>query len=433
MRNRLEFSERPLSATIIGVNSPGGTVCQIGSTRHKPPENLSTHFLESIVKKLSEQSLERTDTDASSRTDMPVEINFEGIRSAITPINLMFDGTLFKDVKGLSGHVTNAMKKVAAARPDFHGALNEINQLEATFKTAVDQWERKLSGEIQRLKTTIEKEPDKSLGATKKINKYQAELNSGRGSIRSMPSKISQVRNQLLAASGKDLTVQAPAVALNESDTRFSKQKKLFPVVYRNSIQQILRKAKKLSDEARFYELALALFKNVSKPIRKLGTRQIHQGVLYYLHHTAVGSDVTDVLVRQKAQFVVVTDVNETGDAYVVQSVFPGSERTCEIPIEAFEQTAVDVLEPLEDKEIVIKLLKTKFKDDDFKATFNLYHLLRQKALEDKREEKFNPKQEAIHQYLTGPIFDFVGIAFELADDEIRFVGAINKKLQSVV
>ena len=69
------------------------------------------------------------------------------------------------------------MKKVAKDRPDYQGALLEINQLEATYRTAFEQWERKLTDEIQRLKTAIETDPEKSLGATKQINKFQAEFN----------------------------------------------------------------------------------------------------------------------------------------------------------------------------------------------------------------------------------------------------------------
>jgi hypothetical protein len=47
----------------------------------------------------------------TSTSDSQVEINFDGLRNAISPINLMFDGRLYKDVKGLTAHITQAMKK----------------------------------------------------------------------------------------------------------------------------------------------------------------------------------------------------------------------------------------------------------------------------------------------------------------------------------
>ena len=72
---------------------------------------------------------------------------------------------LFRDLKGLILNVTHAIKRVEAERPDYQGALKEINQLESAFKSAFGEWERKLSGEIQRLKYAIETDPQKSLGA----------------------------------------------------------------------------------------------------------------------------------------------------------------------------------------------------------------------------------------------------------------------------
>lgn len=361
-----------------------------------------------------------------------VEVNFDGLRSAITPINLMFDGTLYRDLKALTSHISHAKKRLNAERPDFQGALNEINQLEGAFRSAVGQWENKLTGEIQRLKTAIEKEPDKAMGATKKINKYQAELTSGRGSTTSMPSKITQVRNQLLAASGKpkpDTITDSSENEPSESQVRVSSQEKTLPVVYGGSVKQILRKAKKLGDSNRFLELALAVFKNVSNSVDPLGEKLISQGVLYYRHQTAASSDVTDEVIRQKLQFLVVTGATENSETLFLQSIFPSIESTFEMSIDDFEATAIDAFEPLDDLEIVTKFLKSKFKEEDFKSTFNRYHLLREKAAEHGREEKFNPQQDTIHRYLTGPIFDLVGVTHETKEDEIRFVGEINKRL----
>ena len=364
-----------------------------------------------------------------------IEVNFDGLRSAITPVNLMFDGTLYRDLKSLTSHISHAKKRLNTERPDFQGALNEINQLESTFNSAVSQWEGKLTGEIQRLKTAIEKQPDKAMGATKKINKYQAELTSGRGSTTSMPSKITQVRNQLIAASlaASDQDSADPAAvtgldAATVTESRVSKLKKTLPLVYVNSVKQILRKAKKLGDKNRFHELSLAVFKNVSKPIRSLGEDPIHQGTLYYLHQPT-DKDATDKITQQKSQFVVVTDATESGDAVFLQSIFPLIERTFEMATEDFEKSGVEVFDPLDDLPIIVKFLKSKFKEDNFKETFHRYHLLREKAAEHRREEKFNPQQETIHRYLTGPIFELVGVSHEDPAAEIRFVGEINKRL----
>ncbi len=361
-----------------------------------------------------------------------MEVNFDGLRSAITPINLMFDGMLYRDLKSLTGHLIHAKKRLNGERPDFQGALNEINQLESSFNSAFGQWEKKLTGEIHRLKTAIEKDPSTAMGATKKINKYQAELTSGRGSTTSMPSKITQVRNQLIAASGKpetDPTSATSGIESSESQPRVSNQKKTLPVVYRKSVTQIVRKAKKLGDAKRFHELAQAVFRNVSKPLRPLAESQIQQGTLYYRHQSVASNEVTDDVVRQMLQFLVVTGKTEGVDIILLQSIFPAVESTVEIPVIEFEKPQIDVFEPLGDMEIIVKFLKANFKEDDFKPTFSRYHLLREKAAEHQREEKFNPQQEKIHRYLTGPIFDLVDIAHETKDDEIRFVGKINKHL----
>lgn len=112
----------------------------------------------------------------TSTSDSQVEVNFDGLRNAFSPINLMFDGRLYRDVKGLTAHITQAMKKVKRERPDYQGALVEINLLEAGFNSAIIDWEQKLTGEIQRLKSSVETAQQKSLGATKKISKYKEEL-----------------------------------------------------------------------------------------------------------------------------------------------------------------------------------------------------------------------------------------------------------------
>lgn len=113
--------------------------------------------------------------------------NFDGLRNAISPINLMFDGRLYKDVKGLTAHITQAMKKVNRELPDYNGALLEINLLEAAFNLAILHWEQKLTGEIQRRKSSVETAQQKSVRATKKISKFKVELTRGRASTRSMP------------------------------------------------------------------------------------------------------------------------------------------------------------------------------------------------------------------------------------------------------
>lgn len=389
--------------------------------------------IESSVRNVNEQPQQQNNPESPTTSATRPEINFDGLRSAITPINLMYDGKLFKDLKVLISHVTYAMKKVAAVRPDYQGALSEIDQLEATFRTVFIQWENKLNGEIQRLKNAVETAPNKSLGATKQIHKFQAELNRGKASTRSMPTKTSQVRNQLIAASGELSTAPIGAATSAETETRpMLRKEKAFPVIYKNCIKQILRRARKLNDEKRFCELALAIFKDISKPTRALEDTQLQHGVLYYLHQTAAGDDVTDELIRQKAQFMVVNDLNETGDVYLFRSAFPEINQTYAIPVADLTGRKIDIFEPLKDMDVILKLLAAKFKESDFATTFNLYHLLRKKALEAGRDEKFNQKQLAIHEYLTGQIFEFVGIVYDDIAAEIRYVGEINSTLQRI-
>ena len=358
----------------------------------------------------------------TSTSDSQVEINFDGLRNAISPINLMFDGRLYQDVKGLTAHITQAMKKVNREHPDFQGALVEINLLEAAFNSATTHWEQKLTGEIQRLKNSVETAQQKSLGATKKISKYKEELTRGKASTRSMPVRIGQVRNQLLHASGHSPHSTAQGMA-TKTKSRLAQKSDNFPILYKNAAAQVLRKVRQRGS-AKFIETALKIFQSVSKPMVELHDEQeIHQYKLYYLQQSVAEKD-------QKSQFVVVRGINEAGNAYALQSIFQDTEQTFEIDFEDFDQRIVFVFEPLEDLEIILQLLSARFKGSDFKETFNLYAAIRRKAMENNRDEKFNPRQQEVHQYLTDLVFEFVGISFDNLASEVRFTEQINTAIQ---
>ena len=358
----------------------------------------------------------------TSTSDLQAEVNFDGLRNAITPINLMFDGRLYEGVKGLTAHITQAMKKVNRERPDYQGALVEINLLEAAFNSSITHWEQKLTGEIQRLKSSVETAQQKSLGASKKISKYKEELTRGRASTRSMPIRIGQVRNQLIHAIGNS-PHSTPLGMEAKTKSRLAEKSDTFPTLYKNAIAQILRKVRQRGG-AELMETALKTFKSVSKPMVELDDDQeIHRCKLYFLQQSAADND-------QQSQFVVVCGINEASNAYSLQSIFLDTEQTFEIKFEEFDQLSVFAVEPLEDMEIILQLLRAKFKGNDFKETFNLYAAIRQKALENKRDEKFNAGQQEIHRYLTGLIFEFVGISFDNLASEVRFTENINSAIQ---
>ncbi len=359
----------------------------------------------------------------TSTSDSQMEVNFDGLRNAISPINLMFDGRLYKDVKGLIAHITQAMKMVNRERPDYQGALVEINLLEAAFNSATMSWEQKLTGEIQRLKSSVETAQQKSLGSTRKISKYKEELTRGRATTRTIPTRIGQVRNQLIHAIGNSPHSTSLENTTN-SKSRLAEKSDNFPILYKNAVAQVLRKVKQRGSE-NFVETALKIFRNLSKPVVELHSEQeIRQGRLYYLQQKAADND-------PKSQFVVVTGINEAGNAYSLQSIFLDTEQTFEIEFEDFDQRNVFVFEPLEDMDVVLQLLRAKFKTDDLKETFNLYAVIRRKAMENKRAEKFNPRQQEIHQYLTDLVFEFVGISFDNHASEVRFTELINTAIQS--
>ncbi|MCC7336327.1 MAG: hypothetical protein IT422_14655 [Pirellulaceae bacterium] len=358
----------------------------------------------------------------TSTSESQVEVNFDGLRNAISPINLMFDGRLYQDVKGLTAHITQAMKMVKRERPDYQGALVEINLLEAAFNSAIMRWEQKLTGEIQRLKSTVETAQQKSLGATKKISKYKEELTRGRASTRSMPIRIGQVRNQLIHVSGNSPRSSSLGMA-KKTKSRLVEGTDKFPTVYKNAVAQVLRKVEQRGS-AKFMETALKVFKNVSKPMFELQREQeIHRCKLYYLQQSNADND-------PKSQFVVVRGINEAGGAYSLQSIFLDTQQTFEIEFEDLDRRNVFVFEPLEDMEIILQLLRAKFKGSDFKETFNLYAAIRRKAIENQRDEKFNPRQLEIHQYLTDLVFEFVGISFDNRAAEVRFTEHINAAIQ---
>ncbi|MCR9294836.1 MAG: hypothetical protein NXI32_19115 [bacterium] len=358
----------------------------------------------------------------TSASDSQVEVNFDGLRNAITPINLMFDGRLFKDLKGLTSHITQAMKKVDRERPDYQAALVEINLLEAAFNSALMQWEQKLTGEIQRLKSSVETAQQKSLGATKKISKYQEELTRGRATTRSLPIRIGQVRNQLIYASGHGPN-PASGNAVVKSKSRLAEQRQDLPTVYKKAVGQILRKVNHRGD-SKFTETALRIFKNLSKPPIELEDKQeVVRGKLYYLNPSSAFDD-------PKLQFVTIIGDNTAGDSYMLVSVFADASASSEMRFEDFHRLRVLLFEPLEDMQIILRLLEARFRDDDFPETFRLYAAIRRKALENKRDEKFSPRQQAIHDYLTDLVFDFVGISFDNHASEVRFTEQINQAIQ---
>lgn len=369
----------------------------------------------------------RSSMAQDTTNDSRPEVNFDALRNAITPVNLMFDGRLWKDIKSLIGHITQAIKKVNREQPDYQGALIEINLLEAAFNSAVVQWEQKLSGEIQRLRNSVETSQKKSLGATKKISKFQEELTRGRASTQSMPIRIGQVKNELIRASGHTSAATGTGSS-SSARSRLAEKGEELPVIYQNASSQILRKASQRST-ANFKELALKILENVSKPVAELTSEEkIFGGRLYYVHSSIAREDQEE-LVRTKAQFVIFDGLNERQDAYRAHSVFPDLEATFEITFDDFEQLRVSKFQPLDAMELIVQLLKAKFKEADFKETFRLYAAIRQKALENQREEKFNPKQQVIHAYLTDRIFEFVGISFDNRGSEVRFVEQIDNAI----
>jgi hypothetical protein len=368
------------------------------------------------------------DSTSQSRADDRPEVEFDGLRSAITPINLMFDGRLYKDLKGLTTHITHAIKKINKERPDYQAALTEINLLESAFNAAFAQWEQHLTGEIQRLKNSVGAVQNSSLGATKKITKYQEELTRGRGSTRSMPIKIGQVRNQLIAAAGHSPT-DADFNGMEEARSRFAARPGDLPEVYKNVAKQAVRRSAKHSDK-QFGALALILFKAVSGPMKRLEDQDVHNGQLYYFSEAVADHSRFDELTQQKSKFLVVTGVNGAATAYELRSVFTEIENNFEIRFEDFNQREIFVLNPLEDMEIVVQLLHAKFKPDELKEVFRSYSLIRTKALQNDRKEMFNPKQQVLHQYLTERIFEFVGLEFDNRASEVRFVEKIDNTIQ---
>ncbi len=359
----------------------------------------------------------------TSTSDTQAEINFDGLRNAISPINLMFDGRLYKDVKGLVAHITQAMKMVTRERPDYQAALVEINLLESSFNSATMSWEQKLTGEIQRLKGSVETAGQTSLGSTKKISKYKEELTRGQATTRSIPIRIAQVRHQLIHAIGNS-PHRASFDLATQSKSRLAEKSDEFPVLYKNAAAQVLRKAGQRGGE-NFVETALKVFKNLSKPMVELQSEEeIHGGRLYYLQQSVADND-------PKSQFVVVNGINTAGKAYALQSIFLDAQHTFEIEFEDFDQREVFAFVPLEDMDVILQLLRAKFKSDDFRETFSLYAAIRRKAMENKREEKFNPRQLEIHQYLTDLIFGFVGISFTSHASEVRLTEHINTAIQS--
>ena len=373
--------------------------------------------------------------------DSQLEINFDGLRNAITPINLMFDGRLYKDVKGLTAHITQAMKKVEREKPDYQGAIIEINLLEAAVNSAVTNWEQKLTGEIQRLKNSVETAHQKSLGATKKISKYQEELTRGRASTRSLPIKIGQVRNQLIHARGN-----SPGMAASESETvarsRLVEKVDVLPVVYRNAAAQILRKVSQRGEE-RFVETALRVFKGISRPLNALEDQhELYQGRLYYVqpHDDAHADDHSqddpsehsrpEKALGPREQFLTIEGLNDEKSGYLLSSIFSDGKQSFEVSFEDFDQQTVFACNPLAESEIILQLLRARFQGEDFRETFRLYTSIRQKALASKRDEKFNPKQQVIHEYLTGLAFEFAGVSFDNRASEVRFTEQINNAIQ---
>lgn len=357
-----------------------------------------------------------------SISDSKIEINFDGLRNAVTPINLMFDGRLYKDIKGLTSHITQAMKKVNREKPDYQAALTEISLLESGFNSAVQQWEQKLTGEIQRLKNSVETSQQKSLGATKKISKYQEELTRGRATTRTMPIRIGQVRNQLIHASG-----HGPGSNQEEDQSaarsRLSETVEKLPTVYTSAATQILRKVKQRG-ESTFAETALKVFQNVSKPLSEVPSEnEVFEGRLYYLKSQSVE-------LAPRNNFVVIQGLNAKENGYALQSIFQDEPQTFEICFEDFDQCLLRSFDPKEDIDIVLQLLKAKFKNEDFKTTFGQYAAIRKKAWENKREEKFAPKQDEIHQYLTQRIFEFIGKTFDGRSSEVRFVELLSKSIE---
>lgn len=359
----------------------------------------------------------------TSTSDSPVEVNFDGLRNAISPVNLMFDGRLYKDIKGLIGHIILAMKMVKRERPDYQGALVEINLLDAAFSSAIMNWEQKLNGEIQKLKSSVGTTQEKSLGSTKKISKYKEELTRGRATTRTIPVRIGQVRNQLIHTIGNS-PHSASLEMSAKSKSRLAVESDKFPILYKNAVAQVLRKVRQRGNE-NFIEIALKIFQNLSKPMVELHSDQeIQQCKLYYMQQSAADND-------PQSQFVVVNGINEAGNAYSLQSIFADTEQTFELKFESFDQGTVFVFEPLEVGEVILQLLRAKFKGDDFRETFNLYATIRRKAMENKREEKFNPRQQEIHQYLTDLVFNFVGISFDNLASEVRLTEQINTAIQN--
>ena len=372
-----------------------------------------------------------SESSLSKSSEPRPEINFESLRSALTPVNLMFDGRLYRDVKGLVTHINHASKRIAKEKPDYQGALTEITLLEAAFNAAFSQWENHLTSEIQRLKNSVETSGQNSLGATKQISKYEAELNRGRASTRSMPTKTSQVRNQLISACGNAGASDGSANSYTPKSRLSSTDKKL-PAVFKNSVPQILRRAKKLDGGEGFAKLALRYLKNFSKPLEALEEDgPLQRGVLYYFRKPIeIDAELTPVE-QQMTQFALIRGMNEKGDCYDFRSLFPELDRSLEIPVAQFESLQVELFEALDQKKILLKLLDAQFKEEDFADTFDRYYRIRQKAYDDKREAMFNPRQQKIHDYMTDLAFEFLGISHDHPGLEILFVSEINNQLQS--
>lgn len=365
-----------------------------------------------------------SETKQSPRPD----INFDSLRAAITPINLMFDGRLYKDLKGLTSHIMHAIKKVNKERPDYQAAILEINLLESAFNSAVMQWEQKLTTEIQMLKNSIESSQNPSLGAAKKISKYQEELTRGRGSTRSFPVKLGQVRSQLVSANGHAGGAGSEQ-GLSALQSRLNTQARKTPAVYKNAAAQVLRKVAK-SPDANVVERALKVFRSLSKPVKELDKdAELQQGTLYFLNDSPAAKTGNE-LVREKTQFVTILGTADDSNAYVLESIFADSADPFELSFEDFNRHDVSVFRPLENMELILQLLDTKFDEEDFPATFKQYSFIRQKAFENKRDDKFNPRQQKIHSYLTELIFDFIGLSFDTRSSEVRFIGEINTALQ---
>ncbi len=111
-----------------------------------------------------------------------------------------------------------------------------------------------------------------------------------------------------------------------KTKSRLAEKSDKSPILYKNAAAQVLRKVKQRGS-AKLIETALKIFKNLSKPMVELHDEQeIHQYKLYYLQQSVADND-------QKSQFVVVSGINEAGNAYSLQSIFLDTEHTFEIEL----------------------------------------------------------------------------------------------------